>query len=420
MREGQMISLEEARALVCSRVQPLPVESVGLLDAVGRVAVQDMKSDIDVSPFAHSAMDGFAVHAADLEAASEAAPVQLRVVGDIGAGDVFDGAIGAGECVRIMTGAELPADADAVVKYEIVEVVEGDGKRGSMVSFSAPAKVGSNIRQAGEEARAGQVVVQAGEVIGCAGAGFLASCGVLEVPVHARPAVGIIATGSELVPPSEVPGPGHIRESNSYAMAACARAAGAVPTILPLVADTYEGLRAAVEQAADSFDFVITTGGAANGDYDFIKRVVADAGELLMTQVNMRPGKAQTFGFVHGTPVFGLPGNPAAAYCGFEMIIRPALRTMQGFTHLDRSQVQARLTQDVKKKDPRMILLRAVLTVGADGGYEVAPASNQSSGSFGVIQKTNCLAVMPAGLESKSVGDEVACILLDIPEEVAL
>ena len=420
MREGQMISLEEARALVCSRVQPLPVESVGLLDAVGRVAVQDMKSDIDVSPFAHSAMDGFAVHAADLEAASEAAPVQLRVVGDIGAGDVFDGAIGAGECVRIMTGAELPADADAVVKYEIVEVVEGDGKRGSMVSFSAPAKVGSNIRQAGEEARAGQVVVQAGEVIGCAGAGFLASCGVLEVPVHARPAVGIIATGSELVPPSEVPGPGHIRESNSYAMAACARAAGAVPTILPLVADTYEGLRAAVEQAADSFDFVITTGGAANGDYDFIKRVVADAGELLMTQVNMRPGKAQTFGLVNGTPVFGLPGNPAAAYVGFELIIRPALRTMQGYTFMDHPVVRARLTAPVRKKDVRRLFSRSTLTRAADGAFEVTPAKNQSSGLFGPIQKSNCLASIPEGPQMLEPGDEVECILLDVSEEVPL
>lgn len=420
MSKDEMISLEEARALVLDRMETMPSEMVGLLDAVGRVAARDVASDMDVSPFAHSAMDGFAVHAADLEDAAEGAPVQLRVVGDIGAGDVFEGAIGAGECIRIMTGAELPADADSVVKYEIVDVVEGDGKRGSIVSFSAPSAPGSNIRQAGEEARAGEVIVRTGEVLGTAGAGFLASCGALEVAVYGRPTVGIMATGSELVAPSEVPGPGHIRESNSFAMAACARAAGAVPSILPLVEDTYEGLRAAVEQAADRFDFVVTTGGAANGDYDFIKRVVDDAGELLMTQVNMRPGKAQTFGFVHGTPVFGLPGNPAAAYCGFEMLIRPALRKMQGFTCFDHPRVRARLTKDMKKKDPRMILLRAVLTIAPDGGYEVTPARNQSSGSFGVIQKTNCLAVMPAGLESKEAGDELECILLDIPEEVAL
>ena len=420
MSVDEMISLAEARALVLDRMQVMPPEEVDLLDAVGRVAAADLTSDIDVSPFAHSAMDGFAVRMTEhLEATAEA-PVCLNVIGDIGAGEVFEGSIGAGECVRIMTGAELPADADSVVKYEIVEVVEGDGKRGSIVSFAAPTTLGSNVRQAGEEARAGDVVMVRGEVIHEAGAGFLASCGSLRVPVYGRPTVGIIATGSELVPPSQVPGPGHIRESNSYAMAACARAAGAVPTILPIVKDTFKALRNAVCEAAERFDFVVTTGGAANGDYDFIKRVVADAGELLMTQVNMRPGKAQTFGIVDGTPVFGLPGNPAAAYCGFQMIIRPALRKMQGFTCFDHPSVLARLTRDIKKKDPRMMLLRATLTKDAEGGYEVTPDSNQSSGLFGVIQKTNCLAVMPAGQGAKPAGSTLECILLDVSEEVPL
>ena len=169
----EMISLEEARALVCGAVAPIEVERVGLLDAVGRVAAADLASDIDVAPFAHSAMDGFALRAAEIAAATGDDPVRLRVIGEIGAGDVFEGAIGAGECVRIMTGACLPADADAVVKYEIVGVEEGDGKTGSLVSFTAPAKVGANVRAAGEEARAGEVVVREGEVIGAAGVGFL-------------------------------------------------------------------------------------------------------------------------------------------------------------------------------------------------------------------------------------------------------
>ena len=160
----------------------------------------------------------------------------------------------------------------------------------------------------------GDVVVEAGDVLTAAGVGFLAGCGVLEVPVYRRPRVAIIATGSELVPPSEVPGPGKIRNSNSYAMAACAREAGAEAVMLPIVQDTFEALRDAVEQAAREYDFVVTTGGAANGDFDFIKPVVAELGELMMTTVNIRPGKAQTFGMVEGTPVFGLPGNPAAAY----------------------------------------------------------------------------------------------------------
>ena len=387
----EMIPLEEARALVCGAVEKLPVETVELLDAVGRVVAADQASDIDVAPFAHSAMDGFALRAAEIAEATEEAPVALRVIAEIGAGDVFEGAIGDGECVRIMTGACLPADADAVVKYEIVGVVEGDGKPGSVVSFSAPTKVGSNIRAAGEEAHAGDVVVEAGDVLTAAGVGFLAGCGVLEVPVYRRPRVAVIATGSELVPPSEVPGPGKIRNSNSYAMAACAR----------------------------EYDLVVTTGGAANGDFDFIKPVVAELGELMMTTVNIRPGKAQTFGMVEGTPVFGLPGNPAAAYVGFQLLIRPALRTMQGYRFMDHPVVKARLTADEKNRDPRRIYLRANLTRTAEG-YEVTPAKNQSSGLFGPIQKTNCLAVMPEGTEPQPAGSIVDCLLLDIPEEVVL
>ena len=416
----EMIPLEDARALVCGAMKPMPVETVGLLDAVGRVVAADQVSDIDVSPFAHSAMDGFALRAAEIESASEEAPVTLRVIAEIGAGDVFEGSIGEGECVRIMTGACLPADADTVVKYEVVGVVEGDGKPGSVVSFAAPAKVGGNIRAAGEEARAGEVVLEAGSVLSAAGVGFLAGCGVLEVPVYARPRVAIIATGSELVPPTEVPGPGKIRNSNSFAMAACAREAGAEAVMLPIVEDTFEALRDAVAAAAAEFDFVVTTGGAANGDFDFIKPVVAELGKLMMTTVNMRPGKAQTFGIVNGTPVFGLPGNPAAAYVGFQMLIRPALRTMQGYTFMDHPIVKARLTTPEKNRDPRRIYLRSTLTRAADGTYEVTPARNQSSGLFGPIQKTNSMAIMPEGTEPQPAGSMVDCILLDVPEEVCL
>ena len=403
-----------------AHVSALETEHVGLLEIIGRVAADDLRSDIDIAPFAHSAMDGYALHTVDIESATEQAPVNLEVIAEVGAGSVFEGEIKPGQCVRIMTGAQLPEGADAVVKYEIVNVIEGDGKQGSTVSFAAPTKLRSNIREAGEEAKAGEVIVRAGEVISSAGAGFLAGCGVLDVPTYRRPRIAIIATGSELVDPSEVPTAGKIRNSNSYAMAACAQEAGAVPTILPIVVDTYEALEAAVKDAVKDYDFVVTTGGAANGDYDFIKPVVENLGELLMTTVNMRPGKAQTFGLVDGVPVFGLPGNPAAAYCGFELIIRAALRKMQGYSCFEHPSVMAHLSKDVKKKDPRRILLRSVLTVDESGGYLCTPAQNQSSGLFGVIQKTNCMAVMPEGLEPKAAGDLIECYLLDIPEEVVL
>lgn len=416
----EMISLEEARALVLAHVSALPVDIVPVLEAVGRVAAADLSSDIDVSPFAHSAMDGFALRSCEIAQASAERPVELDVIAEIAAGDVFEGSIESGQCVRIMTGAPLPEDADAVVKYEIVSVVTGDGKPGSRVAFAAPTNERSNVRDAGEEAKAGDVVVEQGEVIGSAGVGFLASCGIMNVPVHRRPRVAVIAVGSELVDPTEVPTRGKIRNSNSYALAACAQSAGAVPTVLPIVEDTHEALAAAVREAAANFDFVITSGGASNGDFDFIKPVVEELGDLLITTVNMRPGKAQTFGIVDGTPVFGLPGNPAAAYVGFEMIVRPALRKMQGFTHFERPSVMAQLSRDVKKKDPRRIFLRGTLYKNDEGTYVVAPAKNQSSGLFGVIQRSNCMAILPEGLESRTAGALVQCVLLDVSEEVSL
>lgn len=417
---AEMISLEEARALVLSHVEPLSVEAVPVLEAVGRVAAAELRSDIDIAPFAHSAMDGFALRAEEIASASEGTPVELDVIAEIAAGDVYEGAIAAGQCVRIMTGAPLPDDADSVVKYEIVDVVTGDGKPGSRVAFAAPTALGSNVRQAGEEAKAGETVVEAGEVIGSAGVGFLAGCGVLEVPTYQRPRVAVISIGSELVDPTEVPTAGKIRNSNSYALAACVQAAGGVPSILPIVEDTQEALAAAVRDAAARFDFVVTSGGASNGDFDFIKPVVEELGELLMTTVNIRPGKAQTFGVVDGTPVFGLPGNPAAAYVGFEMIIRPALRKMQGYVHFERPMVLAKLSRDVKKKDPRRIFLRGTLYKNDEGDYVVAPAKNQSSGLFGVIQRSNCMAIMPEGLESRTAGSLIECVLLDVNEEVSL
>lgn len=415
-----MISLEEAQALVRSHVSPLETEIVPLLDAAGRVAAADLMSDMDVSPFAHAAMDGFALHVADIAQASPESPVDLDVIAEVPAGGAFEGTIEPGRCVRIMTGAALPSDADAVVKYEIVDYLGSNGMPGSRVRFTAPAKPRANIREAGEEAKQGEVVVRAGEVIKSAGVGFLAGCGVTEVPTYRAPRVAIISIGSELVPPTERPGIGHIRNSNGYALAACAREAGAVPTMLPIVPDDLDELTRMVKDACSKFDFVVTSGGASNGDFDFIKPVVETLGELYMTAVNMRPGKAQTFGVVDGTPVFGLPGNPAAAYMGFELIIRPALLAMQGYTQLERPHIQARLTADKKKKDPRRLLMRATITRGESGDLEVTPAANQSSGLFGVIQRSNCVAVIPEGVTQVHAGDEIECILLDVDEGVVL
>ena len=442
------ISVEDARSIVLNTVAPLEAETVPLLEATGRAAAEDLRSDIDVSPFAHSAMDGYALFSADLASASPEDPVILDVVAEVPAGSVFEGVLRHGQCVRIMTGAPMPlapapadgdSDAaqaacangapdandtpeapDAVVKYEAVEAVSGQGMAGGKVRFDKPVKPGDNVRKPGEDAKAGQVVVAAGEVISPAGCGFLAGCGLVQVPVRRRPRVAVIAIGSELVEPPALPGPGQIRNSNSYAIAASVQDAGGVPNVLPIVSDSLEDLEAVIKNAVDNHDFIVTTGGASNGDFDFIKPVVERLGTLLITNVNVRPGKAQTFGLIEGVPVFGLPGNPGAAYLGFELFIRPALLKMQGMPHLERPSVFARLTCDKKKKDPRRLYMRATLSKAADGSLDVTPAKSQGSGLFGIIQKSNCMAVIPEDCTFAPAGTPIRCFILDVPEGVVL
>ena len=416
----EMLSLEEARALVLSRAGIMLPETVSLLKVVGRVSANHLVSDVDVCAFAHAAMDGFALRHTEIAEASEQNPVVLRVIVEIAAGDFFTGSVLPGECVRIMTGAPIPAGLDVVVQYEIVHTVEGDGKTGSLVSFNSPVKARKNIREAAEEVAAGSVIVESGEVISSAGVGFLASCGVTEVTTFRHPLVAVIPVGSELINPTEKPYDGKIRSSNEYTIAACVQAAGGVPTTMPIVKDSFEELREAVQKAAQNFDVVVVMGGASGGDYDFIKPVVADLGELLMTNVNIQPGKGQIFGLVEKVPVFGLPGNPAAAYLGFEMLVRPLLRKMQGYRHFERPRVKARLAQDVKKNDARRIFMRSSLMKDANGEYLVVPAKNQSSELFGVIQRSNCLAILPEGFDLREKGSLVECLLLDVSEELGL
>ena len=309
----KLIPLEDAQSIVLSHVVPTDFIEIPVWQAAGLPLTEDAVADIDISPFANSAMDGYAVRAADLAAAAGDTPVTLSVVGHEAAGHVFEGAIAPGETVRIMTGAPVPEGADAVVKYEIVEVLDGDGNEGSHVSFSTPAKVGENVRSAAEEAHAGDVVMRAGEVVAPAGAGLLASAGYASVKVHAAPRVGIISLGTELVAPSELPARGQIRDSNSSALMAEALDAGAEPVFYGIAPDDEQVIAELVHRAVQECDFVITSGGASAGDYDYVTALVRREGEVLFDRISMRPGKAITFGLLGGKPYLGLSGNPAAA-----------------------------------------------------------------------------------------------------------
>lgn len=423
MAKQELIPVEQARALLLDTVNTLETEKVPLIEALGRISAKNQTSDIDISPFDHSAMDGFAVVASDLANATPEAPIELPVIDEIPAGAYYDKVLQPGTCVRIMTGAPIPDGANAVVKYEIVTNLENDGRAPGRVAFSAPTSAGDNIRQKGEEIAVGEVAIKAGEPLSPAGAGLLASCGLSQVEVYKRPRVAVIPIGSELVEPDTLPLPGQIRDGNSYAIGASVVRAGGIPHLHSIVPDDKDMLVAAVLEAVEESDFVVTSGGASNGDFDYIQQVVKEQGELFMDFVNMRPGKAQTFGLVKNTPVFGLSGNPAAAYCGFEMLVRPALRKMQGYATLDRPRVWARLSRDMKKKDSRRIYLRSTLERLDDGSLQVRPAKSQSSGLFSPFQSGNCLAILPEGVPaSKKVeaGTLVECLLLDVDEGVVI
>ena len=418
MAKQELIPVEQARALLLDTVNTLETEKVPLIEALGRISAKNQTSDIDISPFDHSAMDGFAVVASDLANATPEVPIELPVIDEIPAGAYYDKVLQPGTCVRIMTGAPIPDGANAVVKYEIVTNLENDGRAPGRVAFSAPTSAGDNIRQKGEEIAAGEVAIKAGEPLSPAGAGLLASCGLSQVEVYKRPRVAVIPIGSELVEPDTLPLPGQIRDGNSYAIGASVVRAGGIPHLHSIVPDDKDML-----EAVEESDFVVTSGGASNGDFDYIQQVVKEQGELFMDFVNMRPGKAQTFGLVKNTPVFGLSGNPAAAYCGFEMLVRPALRKMQGYATLDRPRVWARLSRDMKKKDSRRIYLRSTLERLDDGSLQVRPAKSQSSGLFSPFQSGNCLAILPEGVPaSKKVeaGTLVECLLLDVDEGVVI
>jgi molybdopterin molybdotransferase len=409
-----VITVEEATEQVLSRIAVLDSEQVSLLDALGRVLAADVVSDIDISPFDNSAMDGYALIAADVAAASESDPVTLEVVEHIPAGVAPERAVRRGQASKIMTGAPLPEGADAVVMVERTR----PGAAGDSVDILTATRVGEHIRRRGEEVRAGESVLLTGECIGPAAIGLAASVGHATLPVRPRPRVAIVSTGDELVDVTEKPGPGKIRNSNSYSLAAQVVQAGGEPHVLGVARDNAEDTRALLSRAPE-FDLMVTTGGVSMGDYDVVKTVLEEIGELDFWKVAMRPGAPQTFGTIGGTPFFGLPGNPTSTMVGFEMFVRPALRKMAGFTSLARPRVVATLAHDVNKKADRRYFMRARLTRAAEGGYSVAISGNQSSALLTAMHRGNCLLSLPEGESHIPAGAEVICIRLDMEEGTA-
>ena len=367
-----MLSVEEARARVLDAVEPLDEIDVVVADALGLVLARDVLAPHALPRFDNSAMDGYAVVAADTAEASEATPILLEVAGEIRAGEPGDVQVAPGRVARIMTGAAVPRGADAVVPVEQTE--EAHGK----VAVKATVEKGRHVRPAGDDIAAGTLAVRAGRELGAGELALLASLGASPVRVHRRPKVVIVVTGDELVPPEAEPEPGQIRDSNSIALKALLEDAGADAISIGPVADVRSDVVDAFERASELGDLIVSSGGVAVGKYDFVKDVVEELGGIDMWRVAMQPGKPVVLGSVRGRPFLGLPGNPVSIHVSFEQFVRPAVRKLRGCAELLRPTLSATLTESIEKPPGRLHFVRVRLEAGPDG-WSATPTGPQGS-----------------------------------------
>ena len=353
-----MLTVEEALEAILSRIGPLAVERVDVLSALGRVLAEPVVSPSTIPPWPNSSMDGYAVRAHD----TGRAPVELAVVGRIIAGSMPSRPLRAGETMRIFTGAPLPEGADAVVPQE--DVAADNGR----ITVTASVSSGAYVRPAGEDVRAGDLVVEPRGSIGAAEVGLLATLGYSQVRVFRRPRVAILSTGNELADLGTEPGPGQIPNTNTYSLMAQVIEAGAEPINLGVAPDQLDAITERVRWGFDAADVLVTSAGVSVGELDLVRDALERSGaELHLWKVSMRPGKPITFGTRGGRPVFGLPGNPVSAMVTFELFVRPALRRMAGARALDRPRITARALEKIDNPGSRRGYLRVTLTPEAQG-----------------------------------------------------
>lgn len=401
-----MKTVDEHLADILGTLRELPPLELALLEAGGAVLAEDVTAPVDLPPFDNSAMDGYAVLASDVAGAAETAPVTLSVVGDIAAGDQGAYGIRSGLAARIMTGAPMPAGADAVVP---VEWTDGGTAK---VTIRRSATPGHYIRRAGEDVTKDQTVLPAGTRIGAAQIGMLAAVGRPRVIARPRPRVAVLSTGSELVEPGRPVGPGQIWDSNSFALTAAVSEAGGVGFRQGSVGDEPRQVLATIEEQMAFADVIVTSGGVSMGARDVVKEVLTGLGTMRFEQVAMRPGKPQGFGLLDDrTPVFTLPGNPVSAYVSFQVFVRPALRALQGLPPAPPAFVRARLTAPVTSPDGLRHYLRATLEL-TDGVYHVTPAGAQGSHQVFALASSDALIVLPEDVTERAAGDTVDVLRL--------
>jgi molybdopterin molybdotransferase len=419
-------TVEEHLAEVLAAVSPLPPLELQLLEAQGCLTMEEIYSAVALPPFDNSSMDGYAVRVADLAGATKDYPSVLTVVGDVAAGAASLPVVGPGQCARIMTGAPLPPGAEAVVPVEWTDAGTGSGEAATAmapqgagpvatgeVRIFQPVEAGGFVRRRGEDVNTGQSLLPAGTRLGPTQIGLLAATGHDRVRVRPRPRVVVLSTGSELVPPGTPIGPGQIPDSNSFALTAAARDAGALAFRVGGVPDDAERLREIIDDQLIRADLIVTSGGVSVGAYDVVKEAFGD--QISFRKLRMQPGKPQGFGVLQGSdggvPLLALPGNPVSAYISFELFVRPAIQAMLGATEIHRRAVRARLTEAVPSSPAgRRQFLRAAYD--AEAGT-VTPVGGSGSHLLGALAQANALLVVGEDVTALEAGAEVPAILLD-------
>ncbi len=406
-----MISVEEALERILNEIQPLPIETIPLARTSGQVLAEDIIAGDDIPPFANSAMDGFALRSRDSQSQT-GLPVRLRVTGNIAAGHMSDSVVENGTAMRIMTGAPVPAGADAVIQ---IELTRNDGPESTEVELLQPVVPGNNIRPAGEDMRSGQTILTRGTEIGPWEISILATLGHAFVPVTRQPRVAILATGDEIIDIDQLLTPGKIRNSNSYLLEAAVHRAGGLPNRLDVARDTIESLREKFSQATQS-DLIITSGGVSVGDFDLVKEIMAEQGKINFWRINLRPGKPVAFGHIGNVPLLGLPGNPVSAAITFELLGRPLLRKMAGHTRLFRPQIEVNVVDGIEANTSRRHYVRAHVT-RSNGHFTARTTGNQGSNITTSLINANALLVVPEGGQRIPPGGQVQALMLNWPEE---
>ncbi|MCM3790902.1 molybdopterin molybdotransferase MoeA [Domibacillus indicus] len=414
VEKRQPIAVKEAIERVMKRVTHLTEETVPLHEAYGRILAEPVRASHDVPPFDRSPYDGFAVRSADTKGASGESRVEFRVIDHIGAGAVSPHTVGAGEAVRIMTGAPLPDGADAVVMLEQTVITE------DTFTIRKPFEPLENVSLRGEDAQEGELIVEAGTFIQPGVIAVLATFGYAQVRVAKKPVVGLLATGTELVDVHEPLAPGKIRNSNGPMIAAQLARMGIECRLLGSLPDDEDACFDMVKAAINECDAVITTGGVSVGDFDFLPAVYARLGaEVLFNKVQMRPGSVTTVAHARDTFLFGLSGNPSACFVGFELFVRPALLSMMGSGRPYLPYEKAVLAADFKKPNPFNRFVRAVYT-STPSGAVVSPAGFNKSNSVTSIARGNAFIVLPGGTRGFQKGDEVDVLIIGSEEGAAV